>query len=237
VIVKREEVFTQPFVLTSDDLDGLAADLSGRLSKLDIDIKCADKLTRSFTSFQELKVFENPQGREIRELRISGRTADYSIEFSFWLTTQQRRNIYLNLKGDEETAIALNQAVIDRLHAMRPWYAWIALMNWYWMVIALWFTFNLGAIFALFKGTLYFRTLQEIRELDLSYVLRSFGAGLLPLLVGVILRRVQNFVFPMGSFALGYGARRHAKGEFVRTGVIIAFLMSLAASLVAVWLV
>ena len=44
--------------------------------------------------------------------------------------------------------------------------------------------------------------------------------------------RLYRKAFPLGDFALGQGAKRHATVENVRWGVIIAFVVAVVAALV-----
>jgi hypothetical protein len=55
------------------------------------------------------------------------------------------------------------------------------------------------------------------------------------LLLAKILNWIREGVFPTGVIALGQGAKRYEHKEILRTVIILAFLVSLLASLVAPW--
>jgi hypothetical protein len=63
--------------------------------------------------------------------------------------------------------------------------------------------------------------------------------SLLPLLVMIVVGLAEYWIcklFPRGTFAIGYGAKRHQRFTFIRNSVLVAFALSLVASVLANWL-
>ncbi|MES1978387.1 MAG: hypothetical protein V4451_10160 [Pseudomonadota bacterium] len=183
----------------------------------------------------ELEAFGNPRRSAIEELTLSARDESYKNRFSLTLNAEQRRNVRLSIDAEELVALRLNELCGDVLDAARPWYSWIARMDWYLLVIGGWMAAQLGslAIFLIKHGgtPLAFSS----AGLTVGGAVRSFAIGFLPMLVGIALNIARNRAFPAGSFAFGDGAARHSNAEVTRTVVIVAFAVSIVSSVVASW--
>lgn len=83
--------------------------------------------------------------------------------------------------------------------------------------------------------------MADLTNLPLPQLLILFGAVaigvLLPQIIGGLLDLLKRFAFPKTVFAIGQGAKRHAKREILRTVTILGFIVSLASGLLVLALV
>lgn len=225
--VSRDERLTKPYVLEATDLEVLCNRLQKWFASFSFEITSKDSLKREFSTLDGLLQFENAPSKDIQTLRISGYSKD--LQTRIWLKFDKglTRNVYVVIEGDEESATDISEIVEDRLAAMRPWYSVLAKSNFIPVVV--------------FNWMVLFLVLTLIRKIS-HQVQPNFSLSLTVLIiistiVGIVSALIFNFskqaVFPMGVFALGQGAKRHKDKDIIRTGVIIAFLVSLVSSVIA----
>ncbi|MDQ1610401.1 MAG: hypothetical protein QOG00_332 [Pyrinomonadaceae bacterium] len=225
--VSREQRWTRAFVLEAGDFELLCAQLNQWIPNLKFQIESKDKFKRDFSSKEELLNFEHPPNKDIRILRISG----YSDKVSFFLIRFDKdslKNIFMSLDGDEEAVMALSEIVDNRLAAMKPWYSLLASpVPWILLLLTPGILLFLWDLVRILTG-----------RVSTQVIFGGFGSvyvwiiGLSGALVFLFLERLKLYIFPMGVFALGQGARRHKNMETIRTVVVVAFLISIISSIV-----
>src|SRR5207249_1945950 len=94
---------------------------------------CADHATREFASIDELKQYENLPGTHVVALQIKCQATNPDREASLTLHETSPRekdtrqpNVWIGITGAFENVRDLNEAINQRLTAMRPWYRWLA---------------------------------------------------------------------------------------------------------------
>lgn len=236
--VSRNEIQTQAFVLKWDDLARIYSRIAGILPRVNIDAACKDKLSRRFTDLDELQRFGNPQRRAIESLRLTARSQDLEDSFSLSFDAKDTRNIRISIDGSEKDAEALSEIVNDAIDSLVPWYSWIAKTNWYWLLVGLFWLalFCLPILILVIRGSITLTT-GDLTKIDRGPILTGCAMGLVPGILGGLLNLVRSRLFPMGSFAFGYGEALYLKQNFLRSTVVVAFVISVVASVVAAWLV
>lgn len=58
----------------------------------------------------------------------------------------------------------------------------------------------------------------------------DISISLIPMAAGALMNAIGRKFFPMGTFAIGDGKRRHEHLEIYRTGVILAAVVSIGSS-------
>jgi hypothetical protein len=227
--VSRSEGLTQPYVLEATDLESICNRLQTWFEKFDFEITSKDSLKREFSSLADLLQFENPPSKDIQTLRISGFSED--IQTRVWLKFDKdlARNIFISFEGEEETTIAINELVEERLAAMKPWYAFLArveaaLLFWG-LLLLIFLTLTVSNIFA--------GKLSIEGSLNITLAIISVASAIFGVVLSLVFNKLKLLIFPMGVFALGQGAKRHKDKEIIRTGVVIAFFISLTSSVIA----
>src|ERR1035437_3647464 len=129
--VRRQESLTQPFVLTSNDLNKLYANFQKWLNKISFEISSKDSLKREFSTLEDLLSFENPPQKEIRSLLLSGFSHDPETSIIIIFEIASERNILISIEGEEDAVMAINNSLEECLSGIKPWYYLLARINIY----------------------------------------------------------------------------------------------------------
>jgi len=229
--VSRSNRTTSVFVLAWDDVDDIVQKMSKSCQRITI---------VAFENLEELKNFQNSKKSAIKELRIKARSDDYKNTLSVTFNDEDRSNFQFSIDADEGIAIAMNDWLEGVKDRVRPWYSRIATSDW-----VLWFSIFVlivlaGKVPALlansndgeFKKTLA-QSVSSITSSDVS-VLIALGF-FIPTLLSRLLNPIKRRYFPMGSFSFGDGMRREQKNETIRTVIMVAFAVSILATVVTSW--
>jgi hypothetical protein len=238
--LSRSNFETRAFVLNWASLKKLHSSIAERFPKVIITAKCVDKLDREFASLKELDDFNNPARAAIIELKIAGKDFERDQRFSIVLSNERRSNVWVLLDAEEEDAIVLNNLATDTIESLRPWYAWIARADWYWLVFVVWLGTQLALM--VFKLALAGDKIITFTFLGSSTttgkeVLQSFLITFIQLAFGLLLNSVRDRFFPIGFFAIGQGELRHSSAEVIRTVLIAGFVVSIVSSVLLSWFI
>ena len=232
--VTRTDHLNRAFVITDVDLgklDGAFQAFAGQPPKYTAE--CRDKLTREFGDAAEVSAYENPPDREIISLSIRGLDKDFARSAHLKMSNELP-SIWLSVEGPEPDVLALSRAIDERLAGMRPWYSRVASTDFVaaaFVLVGVAYGVLLLASFIL----ILMRTTPPAevpRSTESAAVVVAIVIFLLPLALGWAFNLLRARYFPTGVFAIGQGGKRHSEKEWVRGTVIVAFLVSLAASVV-----
>ncbi len=232
----RNSHLTQPYVLTSDELTKLCRDMKDLTDEVDFEAECGDNIKRQFALLAELLEFENPPKKDIKALWITAASKDRKTRLLLKLDKDSSSNILISIEGSEGSVIAINDLVEERISSMKPWYNFMARTDFVSILLILLLVLILGivlaVVFGMVGGVDRPSSPVSIRSTVTGQVI-ALALVLAPFILGYILNRIRQAVFPMGVFALGQGAKRHSDKELVRTVVVVGFLVSFASSIVA----
>ena len=223
MLVSKKSHVTQAFVLTPNDLQRICE----RLQQLGLEVTCQGECTdfvRPFDSLPDLLHFDNSLRQRMLDLEARAHSKDGNTYVNLLLDSQSvNRNVSLEIGGDEITAATLNSIVGDWLAVITPWYGPLARLGSRWPS----WVASAGIGFGL------------------ALLLEGVVSGQRPLLASrgwlVAVAIVLGFaacglrapVFPMSVLAFGHGQKRHKDMEIIRTAVVLAFVVSLIASIAA----
>lgn len=231
--LSRSNFETLVFVLNWASLKKLHSSIAERFPKVIITAKCVDKLDREFASLEELEDFNNPARAAILELKIAGIDFNRDQSFSIVLSNKRHSNVWIFLEAEEEDAIILNNLATDTIESLRPWYAWIARADWYWLVFVVWLGTQLALmVFKLALAGDMVITFSVGSTITAREVLRSYLIAFMPLAFGLLLNSVRDRFFPIVFFAIGQGELRHSSAEVIRTVFIAGFVVSIVSSVI-----
>ncbi len=229
----KDTSLRQAFVLTERDVSKLYDALTEFSPDITIEIKCADGLNRKMSNLDDLLKFENPLTREIRELVLVGRTDRYDRSARIRFMNEDYSNIWLSLEGPEDAVVKFNSFLEDLIPNLKPWYSRIARLDFIFTGLILLLAAFLGLLIFAATGLIANAKSSE-PDLKTTAIGWLLMAGILIVLFagGWLLNRWRKIVFPVAVFALGQGQKRHAEKEWLRSTVIVGFLVSLAAGIV-----
>lgn len=233
--VSRIDRESSVFLLKWEDVERLLELLSAQLPIITISASCADKLDRIFSGVTELKSFNNSKRAAITELKIVARSSDRNQRFSISFANEAKNNIRISLDSEEAIGVNVSNIYQDFLESIKPWYSFLAKVDWYYLVIFFFLLMQLLALaIALYEH--FPKSFDWPKEGPPAGVsIKAFFMGFIPIFIGVLANKFKLKFFPMGVFAFGDGLNRYSRDETYRTVIIVSFLISCIASIVVAW--
>lgn len=211
------------FVLHPRDLEQLAHKLSSLASKIRYEIRCSDGKDRAFDNLADLVAYDNLGSRSITALTVSADNPSTGTKF-FVIFANVSKSVDFRIEGPENVADDLVAFMRELIQEMRPWYS---------RVLPTPFTV------AMLGGGGLAATMNELRvgstnrRFEDAFPFTSIWLTLVVTFVaGSIFFAIWKRNFPMGSFAIGYGERRHHDREMIRLSLVMAFIVSVLAGVV-----
>jgi hypothetical protein len=249
--------WTQPFVLTGDDVERLCNALQGLVGPIAFEAECDDGKTREFASLVDLLKFENPPNKRINAVWLTASPSRGAMKLGLLFDSKLSSflsvdgNIFLRVEGTDDDMVAAHDLIEEHLVGMKPWYKTIAGCNLPKMILLvsgmlLWFLIPYGLTRALDKEAqvvasmlVRFPGIAYLPSESIAVVFEFLLLLAIPIVIVLLPAKIFNWIrewaFPTGVIALAQGAKRHAHKEILRIAVAIAFSVSLVASLVAAW--
>lgn len=219
-----------PFVAGGDELKKLFDLLRNHMGNVTISADCADDKSRPFETIKELLTYENPKGKEIRRIVFTAQSDDYSKHGKIDLCSTPRPGILIDYTGREDVVTRLETQTLDIIAGIRPWYGVMHRINFQYVFWIVYVIFLLVLLTVAHYNWAYVSSLKYVvpGPFELWFFLLPgifFGLGL-------ALDRFRDSLFPRAVFRIGQGESRFKHLERVQWGILIAFLASLAASVV-----
>jgi hypothetical protein len=224
------ESLTQAVVITALELSTLEKRLTPLIGPIKYRALCSDGIRREFSSLQELVEFDNAPRRAITVLLMSARSEDFRTVFSLLIQSETSRSIQWNVEGSESAVVATKDALESFFSSVRAPYFFLARFD-YFLAFSIVFPVAF-LIWALPGLPSLIRNPDLMRKATPWGLISGFFLGMLPALVGVFLNQLRNRVFPMASFCLGQGIKRHEAKTFLRTAVVLGVLVSIVGSVI-----
>ena len=230
--VSRSSRATSVFVLKWEDVNRLYSRLADEFPVIKISVFCTDGLTRKFSNLDDLKQFGNAKRVAIESLRFDCSDESYRNRCSISFESRSTDNVRFSVDAEEVAGTGLNTFYIDFLDSNRPWYSKLAVIDFALALTAVGLVSVVGLLlFAWVKGILKAAAEATSNANNAENAVFSLAAGVLIMVIATSLNYYKAKFFPMGSFALGDGLKRHDSMEVVRTVVILSFIVSIAASI------
>lgn len=205
------------FVIDAALLARLTTILREAGDSLEFTVKFSDGTSVEYSTEQEILGQPNSTKRAITSM-IAGATSDGHAAY-VTLRNDPAPFVEYTVNGPQRDVIYLADQLDDWTAAIRQWYSLFL---------------SKGIVMGLIFGAI-------LVPLWLASRVATFfaikGLWILPLLVGIGFIEYWFFrLFPVGVFAIGQGARRHQYLTYLRNTLLGGFGLSLAASLLANWL-
>ena len=135
--------FPHAFVVGQEELTKFTKLLNDGVGEVTITVRCADDVTRTFSSVDELLAYENPKAKQIRRLHIQAHSNDHTKRASVELASIWLRGIAVEIQGPDEVVSRLREKVLDIINGMIPWYSLLTRVNFAFVLLGcyllLWF--------------------------------------------------------------------------------------------------
>lgn len=233
----------QTFVVGASELKKLYGILQDRIGEVYILAHCADNLYREFETVKDLIAYENPKSKEIRHIRLSARSNDYSKSATIDFFGSSWRGISIDCTGCQDDVSKFKEDTLDVIAGMRAWYDVMhriyfvyAIFGLFFIVSFIWFITLIAYLVVEFKG----ESVSDFnaRGINIAALPRGVMAiiAILLYMAGCFYNKLCDSLFPPAVFTIGQGKSRFKYKERVQWAVIIGFVVSLAAGFViAIW--
>lgn len=225
------------FRVREEDVRKLYQLFRDRIGNVEVTADCADDATREFKDINELVSYENPKPKEIRRIRLSARSDDFSKRVELDLRGSTWRGISLEIQGSDLVASRLRADALDIIDGMRPWYSIFQRIDFVSLALVAYFVLWMALL--ILVAFVFSPSAQPAEKTARSSALGQlivYGGIAALLATGFAFNRVRDKLFPHSAFLIGQGKERYRNLERFQWGVVIAFLASFAAGLaIALW--
>lgn len=241
MITEKKREFRQAFILTSKELDQLGRvaqevmDTCDELSKnyentqyrdnySRWQIVCSEDTNYSTGKFSDVKEFDNPERKKIKELRLEvGELRGLTL--SLCLTEAGDKNISYTIRGPVKEVLHIEEMVADFVSAMKPSYDWVVggednVGN------------NIALVGCIPLSYIWFSSSTPSPSLyALIYIvpLSLIAVGFVTM---ILLKFVQHVFAPSAIFAINAGTKEierfKSRRQFLVYGVFLAIIVPLA---------
>jgi hypothetical protein len=182
-------------------------------------------------SLDALTGITNLKSRHIRRIEV---TTPWREILRASLTLRRDRklaSLEYDLIGEERSVVQVARELDAWMHGVRVWYSRLATVDWVVLLIGTWLSVLLaiGLVVVL---------LAQAGRLSLSPV-PGFGDAIaaamwtIPLLLGTVVNFFRNGLFPIGTYLIFDGVKRHERAIRARQILGGGFLLSMLASMIA----
>lgn len=227
----------QAFVVGEAELKKLTDLLSDRIGPFEIRAECVDDVTRTFKTVKEISGYENSKGKELRRLHVSARSEDFKKRATIDLYGSQWRGISLDFDARDDVVSRLRADVLEIVGGMRPWYSAFHRVDFVSILVVTYLVLWIGLL--IFVAVKQFPSEAPKEASPSSSALAQliiYGAIAGVFVVGIVLNRFRDTIFPRAVFLIGQGKSRFQHLERIQWGIVIAFIVSfVAGAIIAVW--
>lgn len=222
--------FSSAIVVDADSLQRLWNHVDAFAAPASATISCSDGIERKFDTLEKLLKYEDPARASIRTVELYGRTRNPERSITITVGRPYGARAAASIRGEEDDASTMKARIMDTFSGMCAWYSPAATMDLYivWMVVFVTIMLVLQLMAPSETPPRPGRSFSEAVRV-LAYVVPIIGSIVL-IVFGIAKLRARYF--PLVSFVLGQGVRRHQVNEQVRWTVIVGFFVGLAASIV-----
>jgi len=228
---------SQAFVAGEEELKKLTDLLSNRIGSFEICAHCTDNVSRTFKTVKELAAYENARGKSICRISISSRSDDFKKRAEIDLSGSRWRGISLDIEARDDVVSRLRTEIKDLVDGMRPWYTVLHRVDF--QSIAIFAYLLLGFVLLFVVGFNWISVNNSQQQNPSGSALAQLVAysGIAALFImGLVMNRVRDSLFPRAVFLIGQGKTRFQHLERIQWGVVVAFLVSFAAGVtLAIW--
>jgi hypothetical protein len=230
--VHAEYEGTHAFVVSMSEIEKIWDLLDSHYPTTEASAKCKDGINRKFCSKKELSTYNNAKRAEIESVELScyKKEDDFFEHATVFLGNRFSKTVSLSLHGEEKEIAAINTELRDIFDGIKPWYSRIATLDLSWVIIGL-----LAVAFTFMQLTTKPNPSQTIASPTVALAAIGIITAVILLCVafGWLLTIGKKKLFPINTFTIGLGAKRHELREQVRWVIVIGAIISVISSIVA----
>ena len=222
---KTREWSSGAYVIRPRELLKLWKLMEDELGNVTSSAECSDGIERDFDSWEDLDCYDNSSRKQIKELSLWARSADFRKSASVHFYADKGSRVFVSIECPEREILHVKNSINDILAEMRhsiltlfSGKGLVAISSLYFVVS--WATTVGLSYFLLYGSTFPFEGQMLVSSDSWKYSLAAAIIGGLAIVpVGVLLHRVYRKLLPQMYFATGLGESRY---ESWKTGWRIA---------------
>ena len=230
----RQRAVRTAFVVGLDELKRVDAILaSAGPRRYSVALKNGRELTAQ--SLEALTRITDLKARHIRRIELTTPWREILRASLILRRDRKLASLEYDLVGEERSVVHVARELDGWMSSVRPWYSRLATVDWVVLLLGTWLTV-LVAIALVVLG------LASMGRLELSPV-PSFDDALaaamwtIPLLLGTMVNFFRNGLFPIGTYLIFDGRRRHRYAiqarQLLGGGFVVSMIVSMIATLLA----
>ena len=202
--------FRGSYVVRDSDIDKLCCLLEARVGEVEMTIYCADGARRLFSSWTEIKSYENADRTQIVELSISSRSTDWEKLVRLDISRENDSTIRLHIECPNDEYLSLNSDITDLLEGMKQKVMSVFFdLNFFPYFMT--FCASLGLFFAILGAFTYDSNTTGSIDLRALIIIPSIMlfASILLIICWIRILKLRPKIFPTVHFAIGQGHQRY----------------------------
>jgi hypothetical protein len=223
----------QAFILDADVFKKLCKLLDERIGHLEIRAECADQVRREFKDAADLVKYENTKGKDILRLSISARSDNHDKSSEVKFSGKFSSGISIDINANDDVLTRLRSDISDIVSGTKPWFSVMSCVD---LVLCASIKY-LIIVIGLVTGAIMVSRIQKVTTINADAHGTVIGC-----LVGIVsivgfaiiwwfIYHLRRFIFPRSVFLIGQVKNRYRIIERCQWGVLIAFLVSIAAGI------
>jgi hypothetical protein len=227
----------QAFLLGEEHIKKLCKLLDERIGHVEIKAACVDQLEREFKDSADLVKYENTKAAEINRLSMTAWSdnREKRVSLVFCGDPTRIRGISIDIAADDSVVLRLKSDILDIVSGTRPWFNSLSSMNSAGFILPLAYLL-LPLILSLLVLKLARLSIIFSRPPDATNITHAYVLTCVAIVAYIAIvwgaHRVFKHVFPHSVFLLGQGKARYNFIEKLQWGVVIGFVVSLAAGVI-----
>ena len=219
----------QAFVLKETDIDKVWNTMQSDVGEVYAEVSFSDSIERKVKTLGEVLAFENSNKKKITRIGLYARSSSGETISRVVFEDSKYRPIQVSASGIDDVVTKFGDNMSEILDGLKPWYSIISKLDFFYVIgFVCWIAYMLLKIMT--PDTPNSNALELVQSIKIIVIVLSVF-GIIALSIWG-LNRLRGIYFPFASFAIGQGLERYRVQENVRWGVVIAFVVSLAASTV-----
>ncbi|MBP5124004.1 hypothetical protein [Pseudomonas protegens] len=214
------------FVLNPEDVKKIWVLFQGAGLEVEATLDCADGIARKTKLMSDVLDYDNALRVEIKSLKLSGYSADLKAFSTITLGGAYSTSVSFSLVGHVDEVADMRIKLMDVVDGIKPWYDLLSRFDIFTTMAAVFMI--CGFYFSLLGSGKPKTNVEPSQAFYLTFVIIAVlvAIGLFVWGFSCLRRRF----FPVAVFEIGQGLKRNEFAEKVRWGVVVAFVVGVAAA-------
>ncbi|WED76238.1 hypothetical protein [Aeromonas allosaccharophila] len=215
------------FILKAEDTTKIWTKLESYNKSVTASVTFSDSVVREVDSLSELLSFENSNSKKFLQIEFKAVSFDCANITRVELSDSQYNPVSISSSGNDGIVAKVASEIPEIINGLKPWYSKASRID---ISILLCILLAIGGMLI----TLMIPESDKKKVVTFMEAITLLGITTLFFIfiyyLHKILTALKNHICPIATFAIGQGLQRYNLQENIRWGVVIALIVSMAAS-------